>query len=394
MKILVIGGISQSLVNFRGELLRSLRARGYDVTTCAGEPRAEIEETLRRWGVRFIPIHLSRAGMRPWEDLKTCWQIKKIIQEIQPDVVFSYTIKPVVWAGLVAKMVGVSTIFSLITGLGYAFGRDVGLKSRAVGLLATILYKMSLGFSKNVFFQNPDDLQYFVEKGIVEDKKCVVINGSGVNLDHYECLPLPELQFDGADKKQNKPEFIFLLIARLLWDKGIREYVAASKILQEKYPYVRFKLAGPLDTNPSSVRQRDLDRWIKDGAVEYMGELFDVRHAYADCHVYVLPSYYREGTPRTVLEAMASCRPIITTDAPGCRETVKRTVRKVTGAVEYGENGILIPVKNVDALTKAMEFFIVHPEQVEKMGAKSLLYVKERYDVHKVNAVILQTMGL
>jgi glycosyltransferase involved in cell wall biosynthesis len=225
--------------------------------------------------------------------------------------------------------------------------------------------------AKVVFFQNPDDQQVFRARGILSpNSSSVVVNGSGVDLDKFVFIsPL-------------KVKPVFLLIARLIGDKGIREFVQAAQLIQRSYPDCRFLLVGGLDSNPDAISQIELDDWIHNGMVEYLGRLDDVRPAIARASVYVLPSY-REGTPRSVLEAMAMGRAIITTDAPGCRETVID-----------GENGFLVPVKSVDALVDAMTRFIEDPDLAVRMGKRSREIAEEKYDVHKVNAVMLKEMGI
>jgi glycosyltransferase involved in cell wall biosynthesis len=219
-------------------------------------------------------------------------------------------------------------------------------------------------------FQNPDDRNLFVASGLVPSTLPVtLINGSGVDLAAYSPCPLPD-------------EPVFLLIARLLADKGLREYQRAARRLKARYPRARFLLAGDLDPNPLSISAEELAKWRADGAIEYLGRLEDVRPAYAAALVYVLPSY-REGTPRTVLEAMAMGRPIVTTDAPGCRETVVD-----------GVNGFLVPVRDDAALETALERFILDPSLADRMGRESLAIAREKYDVHKVNAVIMAAMNL
>jgi glycosyltransferase involved in cell wall biosynthesis len=257
----------------------------------------------------------------------------------------------------------------MIEGLGYAFG-GVSWQKRPVGLIVRNLYRMALKFSAGVFFLNPDDRDLFLKLGLIpREVKTTLLNGIGVDLDWYSPCVLPD-----------RP--VFLLIARLLVDKGLREYYQAAKQLKSRYPQARFLLAGDLDENPMCIRAKELETWRLDGAIEYLGHLDDVRPAFAAARVYVLPSY-REGTPRTVLEAMAMGRPIVTTDAPGCRETV----------VE-GRNGFLVPVRDVEALAVAMERFILEPELAERMGKESLAIAREKYDVHKINAVIMRVMGV
>lgn len=191
MRIMIVGGVSRSLVNFRGPLILSIRAKGHEILACSGEPRMDAVERLRGWGVRFIPVHISRAGMRPWEDLRTCWELSLLMRKYQPDVVLAYTIKPVIWGGLAARLAGIRDMHALITGLGYAFVSRNSLKGEVVGLLAKSLYWLSLRKCRCVFFQNPDDMQEFADRGLVKKEQCLLINGSGVDLDHYGLAPLP-----------------------------------------------------------------------------------------------------------------------------------------------------------------------------------------------------------
>ena len=218
---------------------------------------------------------------------------------------------------------------------------------------------------------NTDDLDLFTKLGILPDsQKTVLINGSGVNIEHY------------AYTKPKNGKMVFLIIARLLWDKGIGEFVSAARLLKKKYPEVSFHIVGPYDNNPSAIKRNDILKWQDEGLIEYMGSTEDVRPYIAECSVYVLPSY-REGTPRSVLEAMSMGRPIITTDAPGCRETVID-----------GINGFLVPVRDSERLSNAMEKFLQNPSLITEMGAKSREIAEARYDVNKVNHSIMQAMGL
>ena len=291
------------------------------------------------------------------------------MRSIKQDAFLGYTIKPVLYGSLAARLAGISGIFSIITGLGYAFSRGDS-RQRFAGIIAQFLYKISLSCNQKVYFQNPDDRNLFKELGFLRGAdQVVLINGSGVDVSFFKKTPFPT----GVS---------FLLIARLIKDKGIIEYVEAARIIKAKYPGVLFRLVGWFDDNPTSIKKEDLDLWMEDGIIDYLGRLEDVRPAITASSVYVLPSY-REGTPRTVLEAMSMGRPVITTDAPGCRETVID-----------GENGFLIPIKDVNALVQAMERFILQPELVVKMGKRSREIAEVKYDVHKVNTVIMQAMGL
>jgi len=311
------------------------------------------------------------------------------IHSIKPDVVLNYTIKPVVYGGIAARMTGVPSIYSLITGLGYSF-MDSSIDTRSivkslVGILARLLYRISLRFSKFVFFQNPDDSSVFITLHLVRSEQAVIVNGSGVDLQHYAVKPVPD-------------EPLFLLIARLIADKGIREYITAAMRVKERYPQARFQLAGALDQNPSSIKFSELQSLKESGCIEYLGYLPDVREALTGCRVYVLPSY-REGTPRTVLEAMSLGRPIITTDSPGCRETVVlteqgRNKRLKDSRVMEGENGFLVRPRDDQALESAMLRFLENPDIVGSMAKRSREIAELKYDVNKVNAILMSRMNL
>lgn len=367
-KIVIIAGYAKSLINFRGELIKSMVGQGHQVIAMAPEIGFDLE--LKSIGAQYIPIPLHRTGLNPLKDLSSFITLVRTIKNLKPDIVLSYTIKPVIYGSLAARLLKIKNTFSMITGLGYAFSGN-SISQRMLGYVVRFLYKQALVNNKKIFFQNPDDLAVFETLNILTDKnRAVLINGSGVDTDKF------------AFTKAKKHPLSFLLIARLLWDKGIGEYVEAARMLKPRYQEVSFKILGPLDSNPKSISATTVNSWHSDGVVEYLGETDDVRPYIADISVYVLPSY-REGTPRSVLEAMSMGRPVITTDAPGCRETVRS-----------GVNGFLVPVKDNYALAEAMEYFIRNPEMVSVMGAKSREIAVEKYDVNKVNRVIMRAIGL
>lgn len=291
---------------------------------------------------------------------------------MKPDVVLSYTAKPVIYGTLAAALAAVPKRFSLITGLGYAFtGQARGLRAGIKAVLM-MLYRSALARSSLTFFQNPDDLALFRQLDLLPaGAQTRIINGSGIDVESFNLSPMPPAQ-----------SLTFLLIARLLGDKGVREYAKAAKALRKLHPNIRCQLVGWIDGNPDAISQVELDDWVASGDIEFLGRLSDVRPAISGCHVYVLPSY-REGTPRTVLEAMAMGRPIITTDAPGCRQTVMD-----------GDNGFLVPVRSAQALEQAMLRFIESPDLLARMGRRSREIAEDKFDVHKVNQVMMQEMGL
>lgn len=370
MRILVIGGISRSLTNFRGKLLAALVAAGHDVTACAGEVEPEVISQLAAIDVKFCGVRLNRRGINFFSDLQYFHCLRAIIHSAQPDLVLSYTIKPVIYGSIAAARCGVPQIAAMITGAGAA-QPGVGVKERVVASVARRLYAQALRHASVVFFQNPDDELMFREHGLLGHGQVVQIPGSGVDLQHFHAAP-----------PVTKP-ITFLLIARLLANKGVREYALAATKLREKHgSNVRFLLAGPFESGGAGIDTAELSRWQADGVIEYLGALSDVRPAIAAASVYVLPSY-REGTPRTVLEAMAMARPVITTDAPGCRETVVD-----------GDNGYLVPLREAGTLAQTMNRFITDPALIPRMGTSSRELAESRFDVNKVNQVILRALNL
>jgi glycosyltransferase involved in cell wall biosynthesis len=371
MRFLVISNFAESLLGFRYALICALQAHGLDVHVAA--PNLNTAEPTRlkleAQGFTVHNIPMNRTGTNPIADLYTLWALWHLMRHIKPHAVLGYTVKPVIYGLIAARLAKIPKRYALITGLGYAFQGD-GKRWRMQALVQH-LYAFALSKVSILFFQNPDDATLFKQRNIVrEDAPICMVNGSGVDLDEFKRVDLP----GGMPR--------FLLIARLLGDKGVREYALAASRIRARHPDVRFMIAGWIDGNPDAIKQHELDAWVSEGNIEYLGRLNDVRPAIAASSVYVLPSY-REGTPRTVLEAMAMGRAIITTDAPGCKETVIDR-----------QNGYLVPVKSIDALERAMQFFIDDPHLVEKMGKRSHEIASKKYDVHQVNAKMLDAMGI
>lgn len=369
-RFLIIAGFADSLILFRGALLTTLVKSGLEVHAAAPGllPNSPAHAALERMGVHVHNVPAQRAGTNPFFDLLLLWRLFRLMRRVRPHVILGYTIKPVIYGTIAAWFARVPRRFALITGLGYAFTND---RAGTLQNLIQRMYAVALARVDKVFFQNSDDLALFRQLGVVPGSLAVtVVNGSGVDLQHFARSSLPER------------EVRFLMICRLLGDKGVREYAMAARQIRATYPSVRFDMAGWIDENPDSITQTELDGWTADGTIEYLGKLDDVRPALAACTVYVLPSY-REGTPRSVLEAMSMGRPIITTDAPGCRETVID-----------GRNGFLVPIKSVDALVDAMRKFLIDPSLVSKMGRESRRIAEVKYNVHKVNEIMMLEMGL
>ena len=369
-RIVLIGSFADSLINFRGSLLRHFVRLGHEVFACAPFASENVKRKLNRFGVSYRHILIDRTGLNLVTDMRTLVQCYRLFRSVKPDLILSYTMKPVVYASLAGVAAGVPERCAMITGLGRVFsGQSEG--QGKVATVVRVLLRAALAFNRVVFFQNPDDRRFFRKQGILRRRsRAVLINGSGVDLQHYAQAPPPK-------------DVSFLLIARLIGEKGIREYAEAARIVKSRYPEVVFRLVGWIDKGPSGIRRNELYNWVEQGVIAYLGRLEDVRPCLRESSVFVLPSIYGEGTPRTVLEAMATGRPIITTDAPGCRETV----------IE-GVNGFLIPTKNVHALARAMMRFVEEPEMLSRMGRESRRLAEQKFDVRLVNATIMKSLEL
>ena len=367
MKFLLISPKNRTVYNFRGDLVKELIRLGYEVIVTG--PDGTDAERIIELGVRFIKIPMNKNGTSIIGDLRYCFQLFSFMKKEKPDVSLGYTVKPVVYGAIAAHFAGVRNINSMVTGGGYTF-TAASLKAKILGLIVRCLYRIGLGYADHVIFQNPDDLNEFCARGLVKKDKCSAVNGSGVNVGHYTEAPFPR-------------EITFFMLSRLLKSKGVQEYLEAADMVKEKYPQARFCLLGKYETAmQDAVPREQIEAYMKRGTVERFEETHDVRPYYAMCSVYVLPSY-REGTPRTVLEAMSMGRPIITTDTQGCRETVVD-----------GENGFLVPVKDSKALAEKMIGFIENPDLIESMGKKSREYALRKFDVNQVNSDMLKIMRL
>lgn len=368
MKIAVLSSHTPSLFWFRMDMMKSFLTKGHEVIAVGDQDEDLWEEKFSDNGISYRKADIQRNGTNPLQDLKTFCSLKKILAEERPDKIFAYQAKTIIYGALAANAVGIKEVYPLIAGVGSVFLSDA-LTTKLVRLILKAEYRFSMRNCSRVFFQNKDDEEVFRKHGILKRQSVVLLHGSGVNLKRFEVQPQPK-QCD------------FLYIGRLIRDKGVMEYLEACRCVKKKYPQVRCLLVGPFDTNPSALRKEELQPYLDAGIVEYFGEQADVRPYLAMCSVFVLPSYH-EGTPKTVLEAMACQRAIITTDVPGCRETVKD-----------GKNGYLVPPKDVKILAEKMKACIDSPETVHRMAAESRKMAEELFDVRLVNQVIEKTMEL
>jgi glycosyltransferase involved in cell wall biosynthesis len=371
VRVVVVGSFAKSLVGFRGELLRAMVANGHDVLALAPEDDDGVRAALAAMGVAYSTVPFKRTGLNPVRDIAAVVALARIFRERRADAVLVYAAKPVVFGSIAARLAGVPMRAAMITGVGSALGGGSGLRRRILAALLRNLYSFALRQARLVFFQNPDDEHLFRSTGLVGPRARIVrINGSGVDLARFSLEPLPP------------PPVTFLMMGRLIRDKGLSEYVEAARRVCRIHPEARFQLLGPLDSNPSAISSRDLEAWGREGAIEYLGTTPDVRPFLAGAHVCVLPSY-GEGMPRSLLEGMAMGRAVLTTDVPGCRETV-----------DGGRNGLLVPARDAAALTEGMLEMIADPGRLEQMGRESRAIAEERFDVHSVNRRILGAMGL
>ncbi len=370
MKIAVFGGYAPSLFRFRGPMMRAMVEAGHDVTGLAPGEEPALIAKLADMGVGYRPVPLGRTNLNPLEDFNSLRAITAVLREIRPDLLLSYTIKPVIYGSLAAARVGVPHRHAMITGLGSTL-QGKGFKMGCMAALAKWLYRRGLARNEGVFFQNPDDRAFFEQHHLLPSGcRITMINGSGVDLDFFNDTPLPE------------GPLTFIMVARMTRDKGIAEYVEAARLLRARYPEIRFELLGPFDSNPTAISRNEVLAWEREGVVQYLGTTTDVRPFLAKAHVLVLPSY-GEGTPRSVLEAMAMGRAVVTTLAPGCKETVIA-----------GQTGFLVPTKDSVGLAEAMGRFRADRSLEVKMGKAARTYAEDKYDVHKVNSVILKALAL
>jgi glycosyltransferase involved in cell wall biosynthesis len=372
--IAIITSNSYSLSNFRGPFIETLVRRGIRVYALAPDYDSFSREQMTLLGAIAVDFSLSRAGMNPVADVKSTLQLIKILRAIRPNIAYSYFVKPVIYGSLAGAIAGVPRRFALVAGLGHAFSEQsqpLRLPQKLLRYAAKALLTVGFKVCHGVIFQNEEDQAEFTSSKLIPISKTLRTRGTGVDLARLKMPSGPEGQI------------VFLLAARLILSKGIYEYAMAAKKVREVCPGARFILLGGVDANPESMSSKEVEVLVSDCKVEWFGHVNDVRPFLAQSHVFVLPSYYREGVPRSIQEAMASGRAIVTTDNVGCRETV----------IE-GENGFLIPIKDIDALATAMTTLALNPEQTKDFGVKSRELAEIWFDVEKINAEILNFIGV
>jgi glycosyltransferase involved in cell wall biosynthesis len=361
LRVALVCNTAWAIYTYRRGLIRMLVSRGVEVTVLA--PRDRTFGLLQDMGCRCVELPVASKGTRPRDDLKTLLALYRDYKAARPQIVFHYTIKPNIYGSVAAKLAGVPSI-AVTTGLGYVF-----IQQSRTADVAKKLYRFAFRFPREVWFLNQDDQKAFIDqKLLVHPDRARLLHGEGVDLDDFAFTPLKR-----ADPRTDG--FIFILIGRLMWDKGVAEYVDAARALRVKYPYARFQLLGPVGVdNPSAISRAEVEAWQQEGVIDYLGEAHDVREhiAHADC--VVLPSY-REGVPRTLMEASAMGRPIVATDVPGCREVVAD-----------GVTGFLCEARSAGSLEQQLERMLLqsHATRVE-MGAAGRAKVTNEFDENAVD---------
>ncbi|WP_437880302.1 glycosyltransferase family 4 protein [Pseudomonas sp. LRF_L74] len=370
MKIFLIGTTFSSMLGFRRDLIISLLKRGHEVFVCCTDYEGEQKEVIKALGAVPVAYRLSRSGINPLSDLIAAFSLYGKIKAVGPDVVFSFFSKPVVWGTLAAVLARVPRRVAMLEGLGYAFTRKPegdSLKIKALRFAQVQLYRISFPFLSDLILLNGDDKADLLDRFSLSAKSVSILGGIGVDLQvHAYSSPVID-------------PVSFIFIGRLLREKGVYEFTEAAAFVKGKYPESEFLIVGGLDReNPGALSENQLDELVRKGIVRYVGHVNDVTPLIRDSSVFVLPSY-REGLPRSTQEAMAIGLPVITSDVPGCRDTVVD-----------GYNGFIVPPWSASEVANKMIHFIENPGLILAMGLNSRKLAEEKYDVSRVNKHLIQ----
>jgi glycosyltransferase involved in cell wall biosynthesis len=370
--VALISAYARSLANFRGPLISDVVKKGARVFALAPDYDEDTRSAVPRLGGEAHDITLSRTGLNPARDIFDCFQLTRVLRRLRPDVSLAYYIKPVIYGTIAASLARVPLRVALIEGLGSLFtmeGTTDPAAKRVLRLLAKKLYRFALKRTHKAVFLNRDDAREFVDWGLVNAGKVVVLGGIGVDLDEWQFKPPVVTPIS------------FVFVGRLLREKGLLDLVSAARMVKSTCPVVRFFILGEGDRKEGAIGGDQMRAWVAEGIFTWPGQV-DVKSWLEKSSVFVLPSF-REGVPRSTQEAMAMGRPIITTDVPGCRETV-----------EDGVNGFLVPVRDPRALAEAMMRFVRHPDLIAPMGQQSRRMAEERFDVRIANKKLLAILGI
>lgn len=372
-KIAIIVNEVSTLLHFRKELVIDLIKKGYEVFCLAEGYEPSTKEIIVSWGARPVEHNLKRSNLNPLADIIEVFKLRKILKDIEPDMVLTCFVKPVIFASLAAKLAGIKKRVGMIEGLGYAFTPSTekkGLKAKIIKFLQIQLYKIALPTLDKVLFLNPDDQRDLLIENNIKVKSTEILGGIGVNLDYYRYFE-PKIKSDVS----------FIFLGRLLREKGIFEFLEAAKVVKKEKPNIQFLVLGQIDKqNPTAMSEEKLQEYIDANIIEYLGYVKNVPDYIEKVDVFVLPSY-REGVPKSTQEAMAMGKVILTTDVPGCRETVVD-----------GVNGFLVPLFSAEKLAEKMLELINKPILVRSMGIESRRIAEEKFDVRKVNKRIISIL--
>ena len=371
-KVAIITSNTKTLMTFRYDFLKALKKTGADVVAFGpnDQTKTEVVKKLKAIGVSFKVIPIANTGLNPLQDWATFKTVAFLLKQQKITHVFTYTLKPVIYGSLAAKAAGIQNVTSMMTGLGHLYTFD-DPRTKILRFFSDRLLGIAFKANQTVFFQNKDDAQVLLDRALLPQQKMALVNGSGVNLKQFKKTPLPQ-----------QTPLTFLFVGRLLKSKGFYEYCEAVQMVRQKYPGMRYQVVGGHHPNPAQLGREEALDLMKNSGVEYLGEVEDVLPPLKEAHVVVLPSY-REGTPKALLEALAVGRPLITTNVPGCCETVCAE-----------DNGMLVPAKDPWAIADAMRFFIENPENLQSMAQKSRQLAEDKFDVREVNKTLIQHMGL
>ncbi len=396
MKVLVLTADANTLVYHRGDLIRDLAARGCEVVTAAAEDYPHVHEFLGCLGGRHQAIRMIRSRVNPFSDLVTGWDMFRLFRKERPDALFAYTIKSVLYGCPLARLAGVRKVYALLPGLGFTFVRQDTLKGRLLQKVSRLLHRFALKRANVIFMQNEDDRRLFEELKMLPPAVPVhVTAGSGVNIEEFAHAPLEQ---EASFSSSGRP-LRFVLVSRLLRSKGVAVFAEAARRIKQDHPEAEFHLVGPFDPNPNRVSESEVRDWVREGLITHHGMVRDVAALLKTMHVFVLPTWYREGVPHASLEALAVGRPIITTDSVGARECVQLTAkglgqRAACKPVMEGKNGWLVRPRDVAAVEQAMRNCLADRDSLAAMGCASRALAEQVFDVRLVNDTILRAMNL
>ncbi|MCB1212140.1 MAG: glycosyltransferase family 4 protein [Verrucomicrobiales bacterium] len=394
MKVIVLTADANTLIYHRGDLIRDIAEAGCEVVTSAAEDYDHVRTFVESLGGRHRPIRMVRSRVNLVRDRETWIDMWRMFREERPDALFAYTIKSVVYGCVVARLAGVPKIYALLPGLGFTFVKPTTFKGRLVSWVSKALHRFALHRADVIFMQNSDDLTLFKELDLLPKGVPVhVTAGSGVNVDEFA-----QRDWRG-DAGLAEGRIRFALVSRLLISKGVQVFAEAARRIKKRFPRVEFHLIGPFDPNPNRVSEADVAGWEKEGILKHHGMVRDVAALIQTMHIFVLPTWYREGVPHATLEALSTGLAVITTDSVGARECVQLTAegqaQQARGeALMQGENGFLVQPQNVEAVVAAMESMINEPSKIPVLGQESRRLAEGVFDVRIVNQIILNAMNL